>query len=201
MTKIKLCGLMSPEDMDYVNELMPEYVGFMYVRESKRYRRQAEFMQFRERLNPKIISVGVFKDQDPALIEEAVKSGAINVIQLHGSEDESYIKGLRGKLNVNIIKAFALNDEQSAKAANESTADFILLDAPGGGSGKSFDHRLLEHVKRDYFLAGGLNPDNVAGLVKEYSPFAVDVSSGIESGNIKDHAKMRAFIRAVRDIK
>lgn len=198
MTRIKLCGLMAPEDARIANELMPEYVGFVYAKGSKRYRGQAVYEGLREILNPDIISVGVFKDNDPEEIADAVNSGAISVVQLHGAEDEAYIKALKDKLNVIIIKTLGVGPGFDPEKAAYCSADFLMFDTPGGGSGKTFDHSILNGIDRPFFLAGGLNPHNVGHIIETVHPYAVDVSSGIETDGKKDPKKMRAFVEAVR---
>ena len=123
--------------------------------------------------------------------------GIVDVVQLHGSEDEEYIKKLRVITDKPIIKAFVINTAEDVKRAEQSTADYILLDG-GKGSGKVFDWSLLKEIKRPYFLAGGLNTENAAQAVASLKPFAVDVSTGIETDGFKDAEKMTAFVAAVR---
>ena len=119
------------------------------------------------------------------------------MVQLHGSEDEEYIAKLRTITDKPIIKAFIIRSIDDVKKAEQSTADYILLDG-GKGEGKAFDWSLLKEIKRPYFLAGGLNPENVAAAVENLKPFAVDVSTGVETDGLKDSAKMTAFVNAVR---
>ena len=128
------------------------------------------------------------------LLEEDV----IDIAQLHGHEDETYLAALRQKTNKPLIRAFRIRCAEDAQRAQDSTAEQILLDA-GAGDGKTFDWNWLKDVKRPYFLAGGLNPENAGEAVKELKPYAVDVSSGIETEGYKDINKMRAFERAVRE--
>lgn len=198
MTKIKFCGLRTLDDIYYANELFPEYVGFVFAPKSKRYVTPAQAEKLRNALSKKILAVGVFVNENPAQVAELLNNGIIDAAQLHGKEDDDYIKNLRGLSSKPIIKAFQINYAlQITHYELQSSADFILIDA-GAGDGKTFDWTLIKNLRREYFLAGGLNPDNVDDAIKLLNPFAVDVSSGIETDGRKDFGKMTAFIEAVR---
>ena len=198
MTRIKLCGLCRSSDITAVNGIDTEYAGFVFVRTSKRYVSPAAATEFRRMLAPGIKAVGVFADEDADRVAALLNGGVIDMAQLHGHETDDYIRLLRslaaGKV---LIKAFRLRTEDDAAAAEKSEADYVLLDS-GGGSGAVFDWRLAALVRRPYFLAGGLTAENVADAVRRLRPFAVDVSSGIESDGVKDNHKMAAFVAAVR---
>ena len=131
-------------------------------------------------------------------VAELLNEGIIDLAQLHGSEDEDYIARLRKLTDKPIIKAFTIHEERNIKAAEMSTADYILLDS-GAGTGKVFDWALLKFIQRPYFLAGGLDVYNVGEATKELDPYAVDVSSGIETHGVKDKEKMAAFVKEVRN--
>ena len=191
MTKIKFCGLKSLDDIYYANELLPEYVGFVFVPKSKRYITPAQAEKLRAALSEKICAVGVFVNENLANVAELLNAGIIDAAQLHGNEDDDYIKILRGLSNKPIIKAFQIH------SSLQSSADFILIDS--GAGGKVFDWNLIKNLRREYFLAGGLNPENVGDAIKILNPFAVDVSSGIETDGKKDFDKMTSFIKAVRN--
>lgn len=199
MTKIKLCGLSRTEDILAVNELEPDYVGFVFVNKSKRYVSLESAIKLRKMLKESIVSVGIFVDSPIEEVVHIIKSGAISVAQLHGNEDDEHVKKLKSSFNCKVIKAFGVNDEEDIVKANHCMADFCLLDTPGGGTGKVFPHHLLEGMERPYFLAGGLNSENVGDLIDKYHPFGVDVSSNIETNGVKDSEKMKAFVRAVRE--
>lgn len=195
MTKIKFCGLKSLDDIYYANELLPEYIGFVFGPKSKRYITPAQAEQLRNALSKKICAVGVFVNEKFQTVAELLNAGIIDAAQLHGNEDDDYIKNLRGLTKKIIIQAFQSNNITTAE---KSLADFILIDS-GAGGGKVFDWTLIKNLRREYFLAGGLNPDNVGDAIKILSPFAVDVSSGIETDGKKDFDKMAAFVKAVRN--
>ena len=198
MTKIKLCGLSRLEDIEVANELKPEYVGFVFAPESKRYVTPAQAEELRGALSKEILAVGVFVNMDYKDVAELLNAGIIDVAQLHGGETDAYIQILRAKTNKPIIKTFK---HQHIELANYSLGDYVMIDS-GKGSGKAFNWNLLKDIRREYFLAGGLSPKNVGYAIKRLHPFAVDVSSGIETDGKKDAAKMREFVRAVRgDIK
>ena len=198
MTKIKLCGLTRPEDIEAANGLMPDFVGFVFAEKSRRYVPPETAARLRERLNPEIPAAGVFVDAPPEHVAELLERGTIQIAQLHGQEDEAYIRALRALTDRTIWKAFKITAPGDLAAAAASSADLVLLDNGPGGTGESFDWALLRDFDRPCFLAGGLNPENVARAIKAVRPFAVDVSSGIETDGMKDNMKMTAFVNAVR---
>ena len=197
MTKIKLCGLSRQCDIEWANELKPDYIGFIFWSKSKRNVSPERAKELKALLSPDIKAVGVFVDEPIENIAKLLSDNIIDLAQLHGSEDEEYIARLRTLSDKPIIKAFLLKSKEDAKRAEKSTADHILLDS-GRGTGKGFDRSLLKNISRPYFLAGGLYPENVGIAVDTLSPYAVDVSSGIETDNFKDRNKMAAFVNAVR---
>lgn len=197
MTRIKLCGLVCPEDILAANALLPEYVGFVFAPKSRRYLTPQRAAVLRALLDPRIRAVGVFVDEEPRRVAELLNQGILDLAQLHGSEDEDYLRCLRQQTRGPLLQAFRVRSQADVAAANRSTADGILLDS-GAGTGKVLDWKLLGGVTRPYFLAGGLSPCNVAEAIALLHPFAVDVSSGIETDGAKDKTKMAAFVAAVR---
>ena len=198
MTKIKLCGLTRMEDIRAANRLRPDYIGFVFAPASRRFVAPEQAAALRSALAPGIAAVGVFANAKPDEILPLLRAHTIDAVQLHGQETEDFIRMLRTQTDRPIIRAFRLDSEQAAEAANASSADWVLLDSGAGGTGSVFDWRNLNRMHRPYFLAGGLNSENVGTAVREYHPFAVDVSSGIETGGVKDMQKMAAFVAAVR---
>ena len=197
MTKIKLCGLSRRCDIEAANALMPDYVGFVFAEGSKRRVTLAQARALKNALSPGIRAVGVFVDEAPATVAALLGGGIIDAAQLHGGEDAAYIRALRRMTDRPIWQAFRVRTQADVEQAGRSEADCILLDA-GAGTGTAFDWGLLDRVERPYFLAGGLDTENVAGAIRLLRPFGVDVSSGIESGGGKDAEKMAAFVAAVR---
>lgn len=197
MVKIKLCGLKRDEDIKYANELLPDYIGFVFAGGSKRYVTHEQAAKLSKMLDKRIVPVGVFVDEEPETIVALLESGIIRALQLHGKEDGVYIDKLRERTHCTIIQAFQIKEETDVIPANESTADYVLLDS-GGGSGEAFDWSLLSQIKRPYFLAGGLTPQNVESALEQLHPYGVDVSSSLETAGCKDKNKMAAFVKAVR---
>ena len=197
MTKIKLCGLSRIEDIEAANALKPDFIGFVFAQKSKRRVSHLKAAELKSKLNPGTKAVGVFLDDDLDTVGALMNLGIVDMVQLHGSEDEEYISKLRAITDKPIIKAFIINTADDVKRAEESTADFILLDG-GKGEGRAFNWELLESIKRPFFLAGGLNPGNAEAAVADLHPYAVDVSTGIETDGVKDKNKMTAFVEAVR---
>ena len=200
MTRIKLCGLKRQCDIDYVNELLPDYIGFVFWQKSKRNVDFETARTLRQRLNDGITPVGVFVNEKTENIEYLVKENIIDMVQLHGSEDNDYIEELRKKVSCPIIKAFQIKTAEDIEAAKNSIADYIMLDS-GTGSGVTFDHSLISGIDRKFFLAGGLDSENVYDKILLYAPFAVDASSSLETDGVKDKDKMTAFVKAVRKDK
>lgn len=197
MSKIKLCGLSRKCDIEWVNALKPEYIGFVFWSKSKRNVPPEKAKELKDLLSPDIKAVGVFVDEPIENVAELLNDNIIDIAQLHGGEDEEYIKKLRTLSSKPIIKAFLLKSEIDAERAEKSTADYILVDS-GTGTGKSFDWELLKNISRPYFLAGGLCCENISQAITALDPYAVDVSSGIETNGCKDKNKMAAFVAAVR---
>ncbi|MGN1167447.1 MAG: phosphoribosylanthranilate isomerase [Lachnospiraceae bacterium] len=198
MTKIKLCGLSRIYDIEAVNELKPEYVGFVLAQKSKRYVTSKKAKELKQLLDPGIKAVGVFVKEEPQVVAGLLNEGIIDIAQLHGGEDESYIQHLRRLTDKPIIKAFRIETKEDADDAQLSSADYILLDSGSGGTGKAFNWELIQHLKRPYFLAGGLGSGNVKEAIEMLRPYAVDVSSSMETNGVKDKDKMAAFVAAVR---
>lgn len=197
MTLVKICGLRRACDIEAANELRPDYVGFVFANGSKRYVSPEEAKVLRSMLDPGISAVGVFVDADLSFIEDILDSGTIDMIQLHGNEDGGYIDRLRSSSSAPIVKAFRIGDGMDVDEIMSCPADHIMLDS-GAGTGNVFDWNMIENMNRPYFLAGGLSADNVEEAIERLHPFAVDVSSGIETDGFKDKTKMAAFVAAVR---
>lgn len=196
--KIKLCGLTRPCDIEAVNELQPDYIGFVFAKKSRRYVSPEKAEELKAMLAPGIQAVGVFVNEEPERIVSLLEAGTIDVAQLHGQEGEREIRRLRELTDHPLIQAFRIDTEQDVERANASTADYVLLDSGAGGTGTVFDWDLLQVIRRPYFLAGGLDTENLGTVKAKLNPYGIDVSSGIETDGYKDKEKMTAFVAAAR---
>jgi phosphoribosylanthranilate isomerase len=208
--KIKICGLFREEDIDYANETKPDYAGFVFA-ESKRRISPALAERLRVRLSDAIQSVGVFVDAPIQEIAALYRAGVFSIVQLHGREDEAFIRRLKSACGdgTSIIKAFRVNGAvRDASGCVEFTrgcaaADYVLFDS-GAGTGKAFDWRLMPFLLRSsprpVFLAGGIGLENISHAVSQ-APFCIDVSSGAETNGVKDKGKMTALVKAVHAVK
>lgn len=207
--KIKLCGMKRLEDIEAVNMAKPNYIGFIFAEKSRRYISTEMAAMLKQHLHPNIQAVGVFVNANAESINELVKKQIIDVIQLHGTEDITYVKSLKEVVNVPIIKAVSMtkpNAKEQIKLWEMSDIDYLLLDNGNGGTGEQFDYKLLRelgNLKKPYFLAGGLNPENLknaVGYLQENLPYALDLSSGIETDGVKDAEKIKKAVEAARRI-
>ncbi|MCM1125660.1 MAG: phosphoribosylanthranilate isomerase [Lachnospiraceae bacterium] len=197
MTKIKICGLKSMEDISYVNKWKPDYIGFVFLKGRARYVAPAKAAEMRKALDPSITPAGVFVNEPVSEVASLFQSGTIQIAQLHGEEDEAYVDALHALCPCPVIKAFIIKSEKDIQKALSFPCDYLLLDN-GLGTGETFDWSLIKEIDRPFFLAGGLNPANVTEAVRLARPYAVDVSSGVETDGNKDPDKIQAFISTVR---
>ena len=197
MTKIKFCGLTRPCDIEAANEIKPDYIGFVFAPKSKRRVSYKQAVDLKNLLDKDIKAVGVFLNEDIDQVISLLNLGIIDAAQLHGDESVEYITRIQKETGKPVIKAFQIHSEQDVTCAEKTIADYIILDA-GTGEGKTFDWALVENFKKPYFLAGGLNPGNVTDAMRKLNPYALDVSTGIETDGLKDKKKMAEFAEAVR---
>ncbi len=222
MTKIKMCGLSRPEDIAAANRIRPDYVGFVFFKKSIRNVTKEQAKALRALLHRDIPAVGVFVDASVSFVAELLNEGIIDIAQLHGSENEAYVAELRSRSDKPLIKAFRLKADETADSTGSTAdgkamnlggsadeisrilavaenfpTDAVLLDS-GAGSGMTLNWNRLKDFRRPFFLAGGLSETNVSDAIRLLHPYAVDVSSGIETDGVKDEAKMMAFAMAVR---
>ena len=220
-TGIKICGMRRKEDIEAANACRPDYIGFILSPGFRRSVTPEDAELLARRLAPGILKVGVFVNESVEKV--AAAAGFLDLIQLHGSEDNAYIRDLRGRLATTndprgraattndprgrlLIQAFRIRSADDLKRAKESEADYLLLDN-GTGTGEAFDWSLISDAEvlmcgeaaKPWILAGGLGPDNVAEAVRRFKPFAVDLSSGAETDGWKDPEKMTRCVQAVRE--
>lgn len=204
LAKIKICGLRREEDIQYVNEYIPDYIGFILSKGFRRTVTKEQAAHLRSLLSPPIIPVGVFVNEDIERVIELVQEGVIDVVQLHGDEDENYIKQLRENTKeITIIKAIKIADADDVKSGLQSSADYLLFDKrlenQVGGAGTAFDWNLIKDVKRPFFLAGGIGLENVNLALEATNPYGIDVSSGVETDGYKDKVKIKEIINTIRN--
>ena len=198
MVKVKICGIRRMEDIDIVNRYKPDYIGFVFADSKRRVSHDLAY-ELKLNLDSDIISVGVFVDASLNEILKLFEEGVIEMAQLHGSESEEYILTLKEKTNseLKIIKAIEMSEDVDLLEYNNSHADYLLLDS-GKGSGKTFDWSLIESdLNKKFFLAGGLDISNISDAIKEFDPYAIDLSSSLEVDGFKDESKIKELMEAI----
>lgn len=203
-SKVKICGLRRPRDIEMVNLYEPDYVGFVFA-ESSRQVTEEEAEALKVELADGILAVGVFVNAPVVQAARIAEKGIIDMIQLHGDEDEAYICSLKKLTGRPVIKAVRVQSREQILQAEKLPCDHLLLDTytkgQYGGSGKRFDLSLIPGLSKPFFLAGGLNAENVRQALEISGAFAADVSSAVETDGYKDTDKVKAFIQAVREEK
>lgn len=199
--KIKICGLRRKEDITYVNECLPDYIGFVFA-PSRRQITKEQAMDLKQMLNPKIKAVGVFVNEKPEVILDLVKSGVIDVIQLHGDESENDICKLKKDTKSPIIKAVRVKNSDDIWRADTLSCDYLLFDSyqkgSYGGTGMSFSWEIIpDDLKHPYFLAGGLNESNIEQALR-IPAFGYDISGGVETEGVKDYKKIKKIMSMIR---
>jgi len=195
--KIKICGLFREEDIDFVNEAMPDYIGFVFAK-SRRQVTKETAKKLKNKLDKKILSVGVFVNEDIKRIAEICDENIIDFVQLHGDEDDKYISDLKKVCSKKIIKAIKVKTATDIIRWRNCQADYLMFDA-GMGQGKTFDWNLLNNFIRPYFLAGGINENNIESAIK-LNPYCIDVSSGVETNKVKDRQKILNITKKIKTI-
>lgn len=195
-------GLTRPEDIQAVNQAKPDFAGFIVeFPKSRRNVTVEQLKALREELDDSILPVGVFVNAPVELPAQLLNEETIALAQLHGQEDENYIRQLKTMTDQILIKAFSIKTEADIKKAVRSEADYILLDQGAGGTGETFDWSLVPAIKRPWFLAGGLGCENLESAIHLLHPWAVDLSSSVETDGHKDPDKILEAVYAVRNIK
>lgn len=190
MAKIKICGLRRQEDVNYVNTLKPDFAGFILTDGFRRSIDKATAKMLKSKLDGSIKAVGVFVDDDIDRINGFVSEGIIDIVQLHGAESPDYCE----KINAPVIKFF---NPENFKNAEKYNVDYHLFDS-GTGTGNTFDWGKIPRSKKPFFLAGGLDCENISDALKLVKPFAADISSGVETDGVKDYNKMKKIMEIIR---
>ena len=192
MTKVKICGLSTVEAVETAILAGADYIGFVFAA-SKRQVSLEQAQELAKRVTGKTKIVGVFVSPSLEDLELAIGRVPLDMVQIHGTFDEALIP----LISVPVIRAIQLTDQE---AQVSSQADYLLFDAPVAGSGQTFDWGLLkdQKIQQDFFIAGGLTVDNVRQARETFQPYAVDVSSGVETDGRKDIEKIKAFIEGAK---
>ncbi len=190
--KIKICGISRPCDVDFVNAALPDYVGFVFAKS----RRQVSFEQakmLRAKLHKRIKIVGVFVNAPMAIMEKAITENIVDILQLHGQEDEHTLELCKKHMpRTKIIKAIQVHEPIP------HMADYVLFDSPKAGSGQSFDWSCLPKIEKAFFLAGGITLNNLTQAM-QHKPYALDISSGAEVHGFKDANLIEQLVRKVHN--
>ena len=192
MTKVKICGLSTVEAVETAVLAGADYIGFVFA-ESKRQVSLEQAQELAKRVTGKTKVVGVFVSPSLEELEQAIGQVPLDMVQIHGAFDEALIP----MISVPVIRAIQLSDQESQVT---SQADYLLFDAPVAGSGQTFDWDLLkdQKIQQDFFIAGGLTVDNARQARETFQPYALDVSSGVETDGRKDIEKIKAFIEGAK---
>lgn len=200
MTKVKICGLMELEDVKIAVDSGADAVGFVFA-PSRRQLTVETAKKLASAVPNDVLKIGVFVNETPDEVNRIAGEVSLDMVQLHGDEAPEYVR----QIFLPTIKALSIKSFEDVRKVSQYEVDYFLFDAPGvefrGGSGQSFDWKLLEKANiplEKVILAGGLNERNVREAIKTVNPFMVDVSSGVETEERKDAVKIRTFIRAVR---
>lgn len=192
MAKIKICGLKRLEDIKYANELVPDFVGFILSDGFKRSIKPQQAVQLKAKLSDNIKAVGVFVDEPAEAVDCFLRQGVIDIVQLHGGETPEFCS----KINAPVIKMLKPTDFDKI-SQYEPYVDYFLFDS-GTGTGKTFDWSKIPKTQKPFFLAGGLNKENIPLAMKTVNPYAVDLSSCVETDGCKDYIKIKEVMECVR---
>jgi len=202
MAKIKICGITREQDIDAVNAVLPDYIGFVFAK-SKRQVDENRAKELKRRLDPRIKAVGVFVNEEVEKVIKLCTLHVIDLVQLHGDENDDYIKRLKNNVPNKIIRAVRVKGREDIEKAQALLSDYLLFDTyqekDYGGTGKTFDWSMIPAMRKPFFLAGGINLYNAAHAIK-HNPYCIDVSSGVETNGLKDPKKITDIIRLTRKL-
>ncbi|WP_196605157.1 bifunctional indole-3-glycerol-phosphate synthase TrpC/phosphoribosylanthranilate isomerase TrpF [Pectinatus haikarae] len=202
--RTKICGVSRMEDIDAINMVQPDYIGFIFA-PSRRQVTSSRVHEMKVPLSSSIDAAGVFVNEVTAAIINAAHSLALDVIQLHGDETEEDIIRIKKETGCAVWKAVRVKDSSDIDKWQNSAADLLLFDTfsgtEAGGTGHSFDWSLLERVDRPFMLAGGLSSKNIARAIRQAAPWGVDINSGVETDGVKDAVKIKEIMSIIRRLK
>ena len=191
MAKLKICGLRRLEDIEYVNELKPDYIGFILTKGFRRSIDRDTAKMLKSHLSKDINAVGVFVNEKKENIDYFLKNGIIDTVQLHGDESNDFCKSI----DAPVIKYFS---PKSFEKVGEYDVDYFLFDS-GTGTGKEFDWSSVPKVEKPFFLAGGINKDNISRAVETVKPYCIDLSSAVETNGVKDYNKIKEITEIMKN--
>ena len=195
MSKIKICGLRREKDIDYVNELKPDFIGFILTAGFGRSITRETAKSLKARLSGDITAVGVFVNEGADVINSFIEQGIIDIAQLHGSEGAELCE----RINAPVIKFLKCDGDVEEKIAEyENAVDYFLFDS-GTGTGNTFDWSKIPKTEKPFFLAGGLGAENLKKAINEINPYAVDLSSSVETDGFKDFDKIKKVTEIVKN--
>lgn len=201
MMKVKFCGIRRKQDVEFLNQLMPDYCGFIFYEKSFRNVDLQTARMLSDSLRGEIRKVGVFVDRSPEEVARMAEHARLDLIQLHGREDEDYVHRLRDCVSLPLIKAVRFESTEAVRRADQLDVDYLLLDTyvkgVVGGTGKGFDWNQIPSLSKPYFLAGGIGVNNVSEAMKT-NAYCLDVSSGIETDQVKDFEKMKQIMQVLK---
>ena len=201
--KVKMCGMRRKEDIAYANEVKPDAVGYIFFPKSKRYVTGQQAKELDQNLDQNILSVGVFVNETIEKVAEIADQVPLDVIQLHGDEDQTYIEQLKQQTDKEIWKAVRVKDTKDIKEAEKLSVDRLLLDAfteekdMYGGTGKVMNYDLIpkKGISKPFFIAGGLHSKNIKEITEKVHPYGIDISCGIETNGYNDLNKMKEIMQ------
>ena len=199
MARVLICGIKSPEDVEIVNELKPEYVSFTFFKNDN-YIPYEKAKKLKQILDKNIRVVGVFVNENTKIVASAANSDLLDIIEFHGNEGPGEIERIKAFTDKPIIQGFRVKSIQDVTDAVDSPADSILYYSDKG-NGVPLDWKMLTGITRPYFLGGGLTSANLEKAIKICHPFAVSVTTGVETDGVKDREKMETFINIARRTK
>ncbi len=203
MAKIKICGITEPREIEYANAFVPDYIGFVFAPSKRQVSPQAALL-LKNSLRKEIQAVGVFVNAKIETIAALCRNSVIDIVQLHGEEDAAYLLALRQAVSNPVIRSVRVQTEADIQTALLPDADYMLFDTykkgVPGGTGETFNWNVAAGFPRPFFLAGGLNPENLQEAIRACNPYSVDVSSGAETEGKKDRGKMQRLIEITRSV-
>ncbi|MGI6212659.1 MAG: indole-3-glycerol phosphate synthase TrpC [Anaerovoracaceae bacterium] len=204
--RVKISGITDSEEITAINRLKPDYIDFIFTLSSRKYITPMKAKELKELLDPDIRTVGLFLNEDPTTIGRIAESGSIDLIQLSGSESELYIHDVKEFTGKPVIREVRVTSDDEILRAADSVADLLLFDhriqgTPGTRRAFRWDALRANraNIHKPFFVGGGIYPETVRDAITWLEPYGLDAGTSLDTGGLKDPAKMEALIRAVRE--